>query len=164
MRGGNEHRLLRFSQFNRETAVLERKEVACYVYTEQGSKNHSGGIGQLHLHNKVVRHFQVPEAGCRDYVYILDLYLKKVPIEAIEKENFYVRPLSTTEEGNPWFSSVPIGKNKLSSMVKDMCLVGGIDGNKTNHSLRSYGVTTLFKKMCLKNLYKNDQATDHYQL
>ena len=31
-------------------------------------------------------------------------------------------------------------------MVKDMCLVGGIDGNKTNHSLRSYGVTTLFKK------------------
>ena len=36
LRGGNEHRLLRFSQFNRETAVLERKEVACYVYTEQG--------------------------------------------------------------------------------------------------------------------------------
>ncbi|XP_011408668.1 PREDICTED: uncharacterized protein LOC105315651, partial [Amphimedon queenslandica] len=146
LRGGNEHRLLRFSQFTRETATADGKERACYIYTEQGSKNHGGGMGQLHLDNKVVRHFEVPEAGSRDYVHILDQYFEKVPREAIEKDNFYVRPLSSIVEGKPWFTSVPIGKNKLSSMVKDMCAAGSIEGNKTNHSLRSFGVTTMFKK------------------
>ncbi|XP_011406040.1 PREDICTED: uncharacterized protein LOC105313923 [Amphimedon queenslandica] len=146
LRGGNEHRLLRFSQFIRETATADGKERACYIYTEQGSKNHSGGMGQLHLDNKVVHHFEVPEEGSRDYVHILDQYFEKVPREAIEKDNFYVRSLSSIVEGKPWFNSVPIGKNKLSSMVKDMCAAGSIDSNKTNHSLRSFGVTTMFKK------------------
>uniref|UniRef100_A0A1X7VMU4 Uncharacterized protein n=1 Tax=Amphimedon queenslandica TaxID=400682 RepID=A0A1X7VMU4_AMPQE len=48
-------------------------------------------MGQLHLDNKVVHHFEVPEAGSRDYVNILDQYFEKVPKKAIEKNNFYVR-------------------------------------------------------------------------
>ena len=31
-------------------------------------------------------------------------------------------------------------------MVKEMCKVAGIEGNKTNHSLRSCGVSSLYNK------------------
>ena len=48
------------------------------------------------------------------------------------------------DEGEPWFTSVPIGKNLLSKMVAEMCSKAGITGRKTNHSLRVSGATTLF--------------------
>lgn len=52
------------------------------MYTEHGSKNHIGGMGQLHLQNMVVHHFETPEAGERDYVNISE----------IEKDNFMLDP------------------------------------------------------------------------
>ena len=134
LRGGEEHRKLKFSQFRREQRVVDRVAKFCYVYMEHGSKNRAGGMGQLHLNNKVVHHSETPEAGERDYVSILDLYYSKVPKEAIGKDSFYVRPLSQLpgEEGKPWFTSVPLGRNKLGTMVKEMCLVGGVEGKKRN--------------------------------
>ncbi len=82
-----------------------------------------------------------------DYVRILDLYFSKVPKEAIERDNFYVRPLTKLpEEEKPWFSSVPLGRNKLGNMVKDMFKTCGIEGDKTNHSLLAFGVTTLIEQ------------------
>ena len=144
LRGGDEHRRLNFSQFKRDTVMVEGIEKACYIYTEHGSKNRSGGLGQLHVQNKVVKHFEVLEAGERDYIQILDLYFSMVSKEALDKDNFYVRPLTVFQNGKLWFSSVPLGKNKLSGMVKEMCMNAGISGNKTNHSLRSFGVTEMF--------------------
>ena len=126
--------------------VVDGVQKNCYIYTEHESKNRSGGLGQLHLENKVVRHFEVPEAGDKDYVKIVDLYVSKLPIEAIERDNFYVRPLSVGEDGKPWFTSVPIGRNKLATMVKAICSAAGVEGKKTNHSLRSFGVTSMFKE------------------
>ena len=134
LRGGDEHRRLWFSQFHQEVQVVEGRELVSYKYTEHGSKNHAGGLGHLHLENKTVCHFQVLEAGECDYIYILDLYFSKVPNEALEKDNFYLRPLTHVKEGLLWFSSVPIGRNKLATMVKEMCTAGGVEGNKTNHS------------------------------
>ena len=60
---------------------------------------------------------------------------------------FYVRPLNKAPESDnaPWFSSVPVGKNQLSKMVKDMCSQAQIEGKKTNHSLRASGKNTLFQ-------------------
>ena len=43
-----------------------------------------------------------------------------------------------------WFSAQPCGENKLSSMVKNMFKMVGIDG-KTNHSLRASGATEMFR-------------------
>ena len=47
----------------------------------------------------------------------------------------------------PWFSAVPVGKNKLSGMVsgmvKEMCLETGLAGSYTNHSLLAFGSTAL---------------------
>ena len=48
-------------------------------------------------------------------------------------------------EDAPWFSSVPVGKNQLSKMVKDMCSQGRVSEKETNHSLRASGITTLFQ-------------------
>ena len=70
-------------------------------------------------------HFQVLEAGECDYIYILDLYFSKVPNEALEKDNFYLRPLTHVKEGLPWFSSVLIGHNKLATMVNSF--TGGVN-------------------------------------
>ncbi len=40
--------------------------------------------------------------------------------------------------------SVAVGKNILSDMVKAMCNEAGVNGKKTNHSLRVAGATSLF--------------------
>ena len=48
-----------------------------------------------------------------------------------------------SDEGEPWYENVPVGKNVLSSMVKNMCLEGGIAG-KSNHNLRATGATAMF--------------------
>ena len=146
LRGGDEHRQLKFTQLRRDLLYVDGVQKNCYIYTEHGSKNRSGGLGQLHIENKVVHHFEVPEAGSRDYVKILDLYLSKLPKEAIARDNFYVRPVSVIQEGKPWFTSIPIGRNKLATMVKTMCSKAGVEGNKTNHSLRSFGVTSMFEE------------------
>ena len=43
----------------------------------------------------------------------------------------------------PWYDPVPVGRNKLGSMVKEMCEDAGI-APRTNHSLRATGATALF--------------------
>ena len=159
LRGGEEHRKLKFSQLRRDTFLVDGVQKSCYIYTKHGSKNQSGGLGQLHLQNKVVNHFEVPEAGEKDFVKILDLYISKVPDQAILSDNFYNRPLTVLEEGKLWFSSQPLGKNKLGNMVKAMCASAGIKGNRTNHSLRSYGVSSMFEKIFPRKSFKKGQDT-----
>lgn len=61
---------------------------------------------------------------------------------AFQCDNFYLQPISGAEaklSTEPWFSVIPVGRNTLQKMVKDMCTECGIKGNKTNHSLRATG-------------------------
>ncbi len=46
-----------------------------YIYTENGYKNRSGGLGQMRVENKVVPSYAVPEACERCHVALLDLYI-----------------------------------------------------------------------------------------
>ena len=64
-----------------------------------------------------------------------------------KKDVFYFSPLQniSQEEGKPWFSAVPVGKNILDRYVKDMCLQVGIEG-KTNDSLRATGTTRMYRR------------------
>ena len=73
---------------------------------------------------------------------LLDFYVSKLPKGAKEKDAFYFTPLCKTPEDpeKPWYSSVPIGWNKLDRMVKDIFVEANISG-KTNHSLRATGAT-----------------------
>ena len=72
--------------------------------------------------------------------------MSKVPESAKSNDIFYVRPLVKLPESEdaPWLTSVPVGKNQLSKMVKEMCAQAEIKWNKTNHSLRASGITSLF--------------------
>ena len=119
LRGGNEHRDLKLSQ-------IKRTEKG-YRYTENASKNRSGGLAQLHVKNKCVEIFRNPEAGDRCHCRVLDLYISKLPSEAKDKDLFYVRPMDkinaseSTYERTVWYYSIPIGRNKLSQMVPEIC-------------------------------------------
>ena len=141
LRGGEEQRLLKCSQFER------LNDPPRYVYTENASKNRSGGLVQIRVKNKVVPIVSVPEAGSRCHVFLLDKYFSKLPPEAIAKDVFYVkpRPMISEDPTTPWFTAMPIGKNILVKLVKDMCKEANLEGNKTNHSLRATGVSSLFQ-------------------
>ncbi|CAC5362778.1 unnamed protein product [Mytilus coruscus] len=52
-----------------------------------------------------------------------------------EADAFYFKPLVnyTTDQ---WFCKVPVGHNILQKTVKRLCTVVGLEGKRTNHSLR----------------------------
>ena len=141
LRGGVEHRELKISQLQRTF------EPSGYIYHEYVSKNQSGTYQQLHLQSKVVPIYACPDAGERCHVFLLDLYLRKLPQEAIQKDVFYVRPLQEVpaDLSVPWYTTVPVGKHTLNNKVKVMCERAGIQGHKTNHSLRATAATELYQ-------------------
>lgn len=51
------------------------------------------------------------------------------------------RPRKYYAGSSTWYEAVPVGKNKLGSMVKDMCSEAGVE-LKTNHSLTGRGEYT----------------------
>ena len=140
LRGGEEQRNLKPSQFSR------LKNPDRYVYTEHGSKNRNGGFFQLHVDNKIVEIHENKDAGEQCLVYLLDLYLSKIPQRAKDKDIFYCKPLQKyTCESDVWYSEQPRGKHFLNDMVKSMCTEAKLQGGYTNHSLRASGATELFR-------------------
>ena len=115
LRGGDKHRNLKISQFKLDVVDVDGSKRQCYVFTENGSKNRE-------LKNKIL---EVSEAGEQQYFHILDLYLSKLPKAAIERDVFYVCSSTVYKPDQPWYTSVPVGRNKLSSMVKKMCSLAG---------------------------------------
>lgn len=82
-------------------------------------------------------------------MYLLDIYLSKLPPYAFQNDVFYLRPKPKTPaalETEPWYENSPVGRNKLVIFVKEMFLEAGFEENpKTNHSLRATGATALSK-------------------
>ena len=141
LRGGEECRQLKISQIQRVHSPDGN------IYHEFVSKNRQGTFRQLHLANKEVPIYACPTAGDRCHVRLLDLYLQKLPSEAIEKDVFYVRPLDKipSDPSSPWYTSVPVGRNTLDKKVNVMCRNAGLEGHKTNHSLRATGATEMYR-------------------
>ena len=54
-----------------------------------------------------------------------------------------------------------VGKNKLGDMLKDMCKATGLE-KFTNHSLRAYGITTMYQAGVSEKLIQ--QRTGHRSL
>ena len=119
LRGGVEHRALKLSQLQRRTQPDH------YIYSENVSKNRNGSFKQLHIKSKTVPVYACPEAGVKCPVYLLDLYISKFPLKAVENDLFYVRPLKDVppDPSAPWYSAVPVGKHTLNDKVKKMCTV-----------------------------------------
>ena len=139
LRGGEEHRSLRRSQF----VELEDS----FKYIEHGSKTRRGGFNQLHLQGKSVVIYRDTSAGHRCFYSILKLYISKLPPSPDSKANddvFYLQAFTKVpnDPAEPWYYSTPVGKNKLNGMVRKMCDEAGLKP-KTNHSLRTTGATAL---------------------
>ena len=109
LRGDSEHRRLKLSQFKR----LHNPEK--YVYTENGSKNHSGSLSERTVPNKSVPIFACRDAGDRCHVHLLDLYISRMPKKAKDLDYFYLRPLESfsCNESAPWYCNSPVGEHKL---------------------------------------------------
>ena len=134
IRGGEEQRSLGPSQFIRSF------KPDCFTYVEHGS---TGRAKDLKFQNKEVPCPAIPECGHKCLVFLLDLYLSKLPKIAFEKDILYLRPkkLKPSDADQPWYESSPVGKNTLRNMVKDMFADVGVSG-KTNHTT---GATALFQ-------------------
>ena len=93
-----------------------------YEYYEFGSKNQQGGFNNLNANNKVVRQFENTSGSGVCHVRILDKYLVKISPGAKEADVFYLTPVrKLTDSSKPWFTKVPVRKNHLNSMMKEMC-------------------------------------------
>ena len=86
LRGGEEHYNLKISQMQRFDSPPR------YEYAEVVSKNCSGSLASYRLKNKVVPVFQDESLGNWCHVYVLDLYLSKIPSSARVQDVFYLRP------------------------------------------------------------------------
>ena len=133
LKGGIRHCELKLSQFTREVVTVNGKTLVRYTYTECGSKNRSGGLKQLHQANKIVHQYESEDIP-RCHVLLLDKYIAKSPAEAKAKDIFYMKPKTVQPKYPcaPWFTTVPIGKNKLSEMVNTMAQEGKLDKPVTN--------------------------------
>jgi len=88
LHGGDEHRQLKFSQLKRVSKG--------YIYTENGS----GGVAQMKIENKVVPSYTSANAEDKEWchVYLLNLYMEKVPKDALSKDAFYLRPVAKVSD------------------------------------------------------------------
>ena len=135
-----------------------------YIYHEYVSKNRPGTYQTLHLQTKRVPIYACSDAGEQCRVFLLDLYLKKLLWEAIQKDVFYVCPLqeAPADPNAPWYSAVPIRKHTLNNMVEVMCERAGIQGHKLNSSLWATTATELHQADVPKKLIQ--ERTGHQSL
>ena len=79
-------------------------------------------------------------------VFLFNLYMKKLPKYAFDNDILYLPPKATapSDPEAPWYDEVPVGKNTLAAMVKEMCMEAGFN-NKTNHSLCATGTSAMFR-------------------
>ena len=137
LRGGTEQRNMKCSQ------LVRSSNPDSYTYVENGSKNNTGANPSEA--NKVVPVYADPQSCPRCLIYLLDLYLSKLPPMAREKDILYLHPKKRAPAGDlPWYDAMAVGKEKLRTFIQDMCSDAGIEEKKTNHSLRATGASAMF--------------------
>ena len=152
LRGGQEHRELKVSQFNfRDVPDPDNpgELIRCVEYTEHGSKNRPGGRHQLNLNNKTVVQYAQPQLGDRCHVFLLELYISKLPVSALEHNLFYMKPRARIPDSasDPWYTAQPMGHNTLDKYLKNILRGAGINtDNKSNHSLRATAISRMYQK------------------
>ena len=141
LRSGREHRQLRSSPCQIE--VVEWSGERSYLkYTEDISKNHPGGLKGRHAKPKVVSHQANISKPKRRFVRLFKLYRQLCPTNA-PLDALYLQP-AKKPTSTCWYSKVPLGHTKLSSIVSHLCMMAGIVGYFTNHSLRATATSRFY--------------------
>ena len=123
LRGGGEHRSLKISQFtfhNVPDPDNTQKIIRCVEYAEHGSKNRPGGSHQINQENKIVTQFAREDLGDRCHIFLLELYLSKLPVSALQNDVFYMKPRVRIPDSpsDPWYTDVPMGHNTLRKVFE----------------------------------------------
>ena len=140
MRGGQEHRELKHSQFTR----MPVGSSTYYQYVQNGSKNYQGRFSETGQANKVGRTYAQPSLGNRCPVRILDSYLSKLPPGSTA---FYMQPVQKppADSSKPWFKNMPMGVNPLKTMMAKVSELAGLPVKYNNHSLRATSASRMFQ-------------------
>jgi hypothetical protein len=142
LRAGSEHRVLSMSSFSFHT---DNRGKEYLLYSEGVSKTFQGGLKHRKVAPRTGKAYANVECADKCIVNIVKLYISRCPKEGLRKA-FYLKPLQNYERKQIWFSSVPIGHNKLQGMVKCIMEKAGVNGHFTNHSLRATAVSRLFRE------------------
>lgn len=112
------------------------------------------------------------DGGDSDPVVLFKLFCKKRPIESMEADHaFYLTPIPEKRihpTAECWYYKTPMGVNSLGDLLKNACKSAGINGKKTNHSLRKTTVAELSTagvaatKIIQVTGHKNVQSLQHY--
>ncbi|CAG2195298.1 unnamed protein product [Mytilus edulis] len=141
LRAGKEHRNLRMK--NSQITILERNGETCLKYSEDISKSNQGGLKTRRIKQKQVYAYEDTANPDRCIVRLYKKYIEHCP-EQTKTNVFYLRPLSKPKE-NIWYTAQPIGLNTLAATVGKMCTEAGLQGFRSNHSLRATAATRLYE-------------------
>ena len=156
LRSRQEHRSLQMDQIQ----LIESCDHPYLVYTENASKNHTGGLRHRKVKPKIVTHYANKENPSRCFITMYKEYLSHCPLQRTTKA-FYLTPLKKST-GAIWYCNVPIGHNTLSKTVRRLCKSADINGFKTNDSLRVTAATQLFQSGTDEQLIMD--RTGHYSI
>ena len=111
-------------------------------YTEDTSKNNQGGLRGRNITPKIVLHHANTEHPERCFVQLFKHYCSLVPPDASQPA-FYLQP-SRTPTSSCWYTNKPLGHTTLGKTISRLCKSAGIEGFRTNHSLRATATTQLY--------------------
>ena len=142
LRSGKEHRDLAWDQIE----LVEPPDAPPFLlYTENVSKNNSGGLAQRMITPKQVKHHANSSNPSRCFIELYKQYCDHcLPLSQWKTSAFYLTPIKKTKS-TTWYSITAVGHNTLSQTVKRLCQEAGIQGFKTNYSLRVTNATRLLQ-------------------
>jgi len=107
------------------------------------SKKHPGGLKGRNITPKVVLHHANTDRPDRCFVRLFKRYCDLCPKDA-PPHAFYLRP-AQHPTAECWYSRAPLGHTTLANTVSRICKLAGIEGYKTNHSLRATATSRLYQ-------------------
>lgn len=167
LRGRQEHRLLKLGDLAlRKTA----DDIEFIEMLERNSKTMDGSKKNDHR-SVTPKLFAPSNTHCQlDPIKLFKLFLSKRPAEAnLPDSPFYLTCIPEARiKNNIWYYKTPMGVNTLGSLLKTACNAAGIEGKKTNHSLRKSTVAELSNagvpphKIIKITGHKNTSSLQHY--
>lgn len=140
LRSGREHRQLRLHPCQIQLIEIDG-ERSYLKYTEDTSKNRPGGLKGRKMKPKVVIQYSNSDNPEKCIVRLFKKYTSLCPDEATA---LYLQPANKPTDAK-WYTSKPLGHNTLSKTISRLCKSAGIEGFKTNHSLRATAATRLYE-------------------
>ena len=146
LRAGDEHYNLHrpgwctTSQLSFETNSMN---VKCLVYREDTvTKTNKGGLKDMKRERKIV--WITPSKNVnRCPVRLVGKYLSLLPPNCV-KPNLYPHSMKRPKP-HVWYTTNPLGINKVRGVVAEMLQAAGLDGFFTNHSLCRTAATRLLQ-------------------